>query len=243
MPDFERRGCAPILPRSAARETRAGSRPADVTSEWCGPKARRSATGSSCPGISGTEEQEVAACIRSSWSSTTTPTDGSVPSGTRWRRPDCPARPGTPAHPTGRTSPWRVTEAIDRDVERPAGARSCAALPLPLTLGGLLIFGGRRFVLARLVGRRPRRCSSCRPAVVDVLDEPHRPARHLRSRPLDTARDARPPARPRTRSVPRCWRSGAATGQGSTGSWCGHAGGTSRPNRTQLVDRTGDCRR
>ena len=65
-----------------------------------------------------------------------------------------------------------VTEAIDSDVDDRLRAVVRAALPLPLALGGLMIFGSRRLVLARLVIASAA-LLELQAAIVDVLDGLH----------------------------------------------------------------------
>ncbi len=103
-----------------------------------------------------------------------------------------------------------------------------SGLPIPVTLGGLLIFGARRFVLARLVVPSAG-LLDLQAAGGPGLGRAARSAPHLRSGPLDAARDPGPP----TDGGPGRHRADRARRgrRRSPVSWSGRAGGTSPPNR------------
>ena len=72
----------------------------------------------------------------------------------QWLRLAAAGLPSQAAH-TGASNRPHITLALAEAVTGNTDARLAAALsdlPLPVTIGGLLVFGARRFVLARLAG-------------------------------------------------------------------------------------------
>jgi 2'-5' RNA ligase len=96
----------------------------------------------------------------------------------QWNQLVAAGLPSQARHPGASNRP-HVTIALTGPAPTAGGAgfaRALAALPLPVTVGGLLLFGARRFVLARLVVPSAELLDVQRrvlAALTDALD-PHR---------------------------------------------------------------------